>query len=264
MLIKGDRAVGVEGRVVDPRGLKKLGRFTVRARQVVLAGGAVQTPVLLLGSGIHANHTVGSTFFAHIGGGMVGVMDEVVEPWLGATQGWGAFSHEIRGLKYESLWASPAVLMVRWGDAGDAFMRRLDEVKNAVVLAYVYRAKVTGRVGRRFDGSPAVSIHIPEDEARVTLRAAKTAADALLKIGARYVHTGLPYVVDEMRTPQDTQTLVDGRVRAKHLQMTMNHIFGSCRMAADRSGTVDETGKVAGGWKGCTCATAASSPAPAR
>ena len=246
VLVENGRAVGVEGRVVDPRGLRRLARFRVRARNVVLAAGPVQTPVLLLNSGIHANHTVGATFFAHVGGGMVGIMDQVVEPWLGATQGWGAFSKVTRGLKYESLWASPAVLMVRWGDVGERFMKRLEEVKNAVVVAFVYRANVTGKVGRLPDGSPATSIFIPEEEARTTLRGAKVAADALLKIGARYVHTGIPGVVDEMRTPRDTESLLDPKVKAKHLQMTMNHIFGSCRMSADATGTVDEHGRVKG------------------
>ncbi|MHB8872176.1 MAG: GMC family oxidoreductase N-terminal domain-containing protein [Myxococcaceae bacterium] len=246
VLVERGRAVGVEGRVVDPRGHRKLARFKVRARHVLMAAGTVQTPVILLGSGIHANHTVGATFFAHVGGGMVGIMDEVVEPWLGATQGWGAFSKDIRGLKYESLWASPSVLMVRWGDVGERFMKHLDEVKNAVVLAFVYRANVKGKVGRFPDGSPNTSLHIPEEEARTVLRGAKVAADALLKVGARYVHTGIPGVVDEMRTPKDTESMLNPRIRAKHLQMTMNHVFGSCRMSADASGTVDENGKVKG------------------
>lgn len=246
VLVERGRAVGVEGRVVDPRGLHKVGRFKVRARHVVMAAGTVQTPLVLLASGITANRTVGATFFAHLGGGMVGVMNEVVEPWKGATQGWGAFSKDVRGLKYESLWASPAVLMVRWGGIGDTFMRHLEEVKNAVVVAFVYRGNVHGKVGRLPDGTPNITLHIPEEEAKVVLRAAKLAADGLLKIGARYVHTGLPGVVDEMRSPRDTESLLGPRVKAKHLQMTMNHVFGSCRMSADDTGTVDQNGKVKG------------------
>jgi len=136
--------------------------------------------------------------------------------------------------------------MVRWGGVGDVFMRHLEEVKNAVVLAFVYRGNVRGKVGRLPDGTPNITLHIPEEEAKVVLRAAKLAADGLLKVGARYVHTGLPGVVDEMRTTRDTESLLGPQVKAKHLQMTMNHVFGSCRMSADETGTVDQNGKVKG------------------
>jgi choline dehydrogenase-like flavoprotein len=79
------------------------------------------------------------------------------------------------------------------------------------------------------------------------LRGLKTAADALLNVGARYVHAGIPGVIDEMRDSKDTESFLNPKLGAKHLQMTMNHIFGSCPMSArpDR-GVVDERGRVRG------------------
>lgn len=241
--VRHGRAAGVEGVVLDPR-WQKLARFRVHAPLVVMAAGALHTPVILQQSGLTAGRTIGSTFFAHIGGGLVGVMDEVVDPWVGATQGWGAISDDIRGMKFECLWASPAVLMVRWGDVGRPFLARLDEVKHATVIAIVYRGRVHGDVRPGFGGMPRARVFIPEDEARVVLRGMKLAADALLAVGARYVHTGVPSVVDEMRNSKDTESLLDARVRARDLQMTMNHVFGSCRMSHD--GAVDDRGKLRG------------------
>ena len=163
---------------------------------------------------------------------MVGIMDEVVDPWVGATQGWGAMSDEIRGMKYECLWAPPSVLMVRWGDVGHAFLRRLDEVKHATVMATVYRARVHGQVRAGRDGMPRMKLFIPDDEARTVFRGLKIGADALLDVGARYVHTGIPGAVDEMRTKKDTASLLSPRLGAKNLQMSATHVFGSCRMSA--------------------------------
>ena len=241
--VDGGRATGVSGWVID-RAWKRVARFSVRAPLVVLAAGALHTPAILQGSGLRAGGTVGSTFFAHIGGGIVGIMDEVVDPWVGATQGWGAISEDIQGMKYECLWASPSVLMVRWGDVGRPFMERLDEVKHATVIALVYRGRVRGRVDRMRSGMPRARIWIPDGEARVVLRGMKVAADALLGVGARYVHTGIPGVVDEMRNAEDTESLLHPKLRARDLQMTMNHVFGSCRMSRD--GAVDETAKLRG------------------
>jgi len=139
-------ATGVEGTVRDPRGQGAVAPFRVRAKLVVLAAGVLHTPVILLRSGVTAGGRVGGTLYSHIGGGMVGIMEEVVDPWVGATQGVGALSDEIRGMKYECLWAPPSVLMVRWGDVGHGFLSRLEEVKHATVIATVYRARVHGRV----------------------------------------------------------------------------------------------------------------------
>jgi choline dehydrogenase-like flavoprotein len=245
VLVRGGRAEGVEGRVVDPDGFRQTGRFRVRARTVVLAAGVLHTPVVLQKSGIHADGAVGGTLFSHIGGGMVGIMEDVVEPWVGATQGWGAMSDEIQGMKYECLWAPLAVLMVRWGDVGHAFLQRLHEVKHATVIATVYRARVSGRVRARRDGMPSMQLFIPDDEARTVYRGLKIGADALLRVGARYVHTGIPGAVEEMRTAKDTESLLSGTLGARHLQMSATHVFGSCRMSA-RDGAVDERGRVRG------------------
>ena len=246
VLTEGARAIGVRGRVVDPRGRVKVGTFRVRASTVVLAAGTFHTPVILQMSGINPRKRVGATMFCHIGGGMVGVMDEVVDPWVGATQGWGALSQDIRGLKYEGLWASPSVLMVRWGDIGLPFVERLHEVKNATVIAVVYRGKVRGTVKAKRNGMPSLKMWIDESNVRPIMRGIKDGVDALLDVGARYVHTGVPGAVEEMRTKEDSSSLLSPRITARRLVGTLNHTFGSCRMTADDSGVVDETGKVHG------------------
>ncbi len=246
IVTRGARAIGVEGSVIDPCGYRKLARFKVHAKTVILAAGTMQTPVVLQRSGINPGGKVGATMFCHIGGGMVGIMDEVVDPWVGATQGWGAISKDIKGLKYEGLWASPSVLMVRWGDVGMPFVERLHEVKHATVIALVYRGNVHGRVKAKRNGSPSMRLWIDDSNVDPIARGMKAAADALLQVGARYVHTGLPGVVDEMRSEKDTASLLSPRLRAKHLNMTMNHTFGSCRMTGDDSGPVEPDGKVRG------------------
>ncbi|GMV14684.1 MAG: GMC family oxidoreductase [Polyangiaceae bacterium] len=246
VLVEGKRAVGVVGDVIELPGWRKVGRFRVRAKLVVLAAGTMHTPVLLQKSGINPRGRVGATLFCHVGGGLVGIMDEVVDPWVGATQGWGAISQEIRGLKYEGLWASPAVLMVRWGDVGRRFVERLDEVKRAVVIAIVYRGDVHGTVKATRSGDPSMRLWIPEKNVQPVMRGMKNAADALLSLGARYVHTGLVSVVNEMKNQSDTASLLSPRVKARHMAMTMNHTFGSCRMTVDESGPVDPDGKLKG------------------
>jgi len=260
ILTNGSRAVGVVGSVVDPDGFARTARFRVWAPRVVLAAGVLHTPVILLRSGITGGGMVGETLFSHIGGGMVGIMDEVVDPWIGATQGWGAMSDEIRGMKYECLWAPASVLMVRWGDVGQPFLRHLEQVKHATVIATVYRARVHGKVRARRDGMPHMKLYVPDDEAQTVFRGLKIGADALLDVGARYVHTGVPGVVDEMQSKRDTESLLNRNLRAKHLVMSATHVFGSCRMS-ERDGAVDVNGRVRG-TEGLYIADASIFPSP--
>ena len=100
--VSGTRATGISGQVVKNQGRERIAPFSVRAKKVVVAAGTMHTPALLLRSGIDGCGNVGRTFYAHIGGGLVGIMEQEVNPWLGATQGWGGHQrgvprHEVRG-----------------------------------------------------------------------------------------------------------------------------------------------------------------------
>ncbi|MFT4287526.1 GMC family oxidoreductase N-terminal domain-containing protein [Nocardioides sp.] len=73
------RAVGVEGTLLvdgSPR------QVTVRAQTVVLAAGALMTPLILEASGI-GGPAVGENLHVHASYFMSGVFDEVVNPWEG-------------------------------------------------------------------------------------------------------------------------------------------------------------------------------------
>ncbi len=261
ILLENGRAAGVVGSVLDSTGRRKLGPLTVRAPRIVMAAGATHTPVILLRSGLRARGTVGGSFYAHLGTGVMAFMEERVDPWVGATQGWGAFCPQIHGMKFECLWAPPSLIFVRWGEIGESFLRALSEIKYATVVALVYRAKVQGHVRAKRNGMPSVRLNIPQSETQVVLRGTKLAADALLNVGARYVSTGIPGLKPKLRAG-DTETILNSNVRIRDLPMTANHIFGSCRMSKNPArGAVDEYGRLRG-VEGIYLADASIFPSP--
>ncbi len=245
LIFAGGRAVGAEGRVVCPDTHQTTGRFRVRAREVVLAGGVINTPGILLRSGVRKR--VGDRFQMHLSCGAVAVLPDRVDPWVGATQGWGAISPDIRGLKYESLWAAPSLIMVKWGGLGQEWLQQLQDVKHACLVVAVYRGQTDGRVRLRLDGSPGAKLWIPDAEARTMLRGLHRVVGGMFAIGARRVTTSTSGPAAELDHPDQVDRLLDPRMRARDVDMTGNHIFGSVRMSAraDR-GPVDLDGRVRG------------------
>lgn len=247
LLFERGRVVGVAGAVVDPQGLAPRAPFRVRAPRVVLAAGAAQTPALLLANGISAGGAVGGSFAAHIGLGMLGHFDELVDPWIGATQGWGALSSERHGVKFESLWAPPALLLLRWGGLAEAFYRDLLEVKHTTVVALVYRAKVRGTVRVSRSGAPKLRMSIPQGDIRGLLDAARLAIGGLFEIGARAVHIGISRIPYRIASQREAFEVLARDHAPRDVPMTANHIFGSVPMSRDtRRGAVGMDGRLRG------------------
>jgi choline dehydrogenase-like flavoprotein len=200
-----------------------------------------------MNSGLTGGGLVGETLQVHLSGAGFAIMDEVVDPWHGATQGWGAFSDEVRGLKYEALWASPSLISLNWSGLGRDFLESLPNLKHAAVFALVYRGRVKGRVRRGLFGNPRLEIQLPKDEVHVTTRGLKTLVDGFLKIGARWVQTSVHGVPERMHNTRDTEALLSKRIAPRDCHMTFNHMFGSCRMSGDpKRGPVDPTGALRG------------------
>ncbi len=248
VLTEGGRAIGVTGAVIDPRGRRPLARFTVRAPRVVMAAGVMSTPTILLGSGLHGGRLVGRSFSAHIGAGAVGIMEERVDPWVGASQGWGLIHPTRQGMKYESLWAASSLMAARWGGVGPTFTEEMQDMKHATVAALIYRPRgARGRVRRRRDGTPAPQMWIPHSDIRAVMEGVKPLVEGLLAIGARYVTTGIAGVPRQIRTKADVEQLLSPRIKANCLSMTANHPCGSAPLAAHpKRGPVDPDGRLRG------------------
>jgi acyl-CoA reductase-like NAD-dependent aldehyde dehydrogenase/choline dehydrogenase-like flavoprotein len=94
ILVEDGRAAGVEGTYTADDG--STARVVVRALQVVVAAGAVESPALLLRSGI-GGPAVGKHLRLHPTSVIGGQYAEPQDPWLGAPQ--AALSHEFADLE---------------------------------------------------------------------------------------------------------------------------------------------------------------------
>src|SRR3954452_24205133 len=94
VLVEGGRAAGVEGTYLDADG--NTARVTVRAPSGVVAAGALDTPALLLRSGI-GGPAAGDYLRLHPATAVIGIYDEPQKAWWGAPQ--SALSMEYANLQ---------------------------------------------------------------------------------------------------------------------------------------------------------------------
>ncbi len=227
VLVERGRAVGVTG--VSAGGA----RFEIRARKaVVLAASAIQTPCLLLRSGL-GQGPVGEGLSAHPGVSVTGRFADPVNAWRGATQGHEVTGYRGEGIKLEALGFDVALLASRLPGVGAELARRIAEADRYAVWGAAIRAEGKGRV-RPGIKRPLVTYSLTEDDVRKVRRGVRLLGDTLLAAGALEVYPGVPgfdaVVTDRL---QMARFEAEGSLSAADYTMSMTHLFGTARMGTD-------------------------------
>jgi len=243
--VSGRRATGVSGQVVAPFGGRPAARFRVDAKAVVLAAGALATPILLQRSGNLANTSklVGEKLQFHPGTSVVGVFPDPVEPVFGATQGYQSLHFLREGFKLETLWGPPVVLAVRMPGFGHEFKRHLLDLRHAAVWDAIASCRSSfGRVRERGRSlQPSMTWRFHPDDAAVLGRSVWVLAEIFFAAGARKILPGVAGLPDELGSLAEAEVLRRRVPGAKELVCASTHVFGTTRMHADaRRGVVDE------------------------
>jgi long-chain-alcohol oxidase len=181
----GGAATGVEARTSDGR------RVTVRARAVVAACGALQTPVLLKRSGL-ANPNIGKHLKLHPVMVIWGHFDEEIRPWEGMLAGLYSDEHvdmdDGYGVKYEHVAIPPSILLSfsPWRGAAQSaeIMRALPYTGGVGVLL---RDRDGGEVTVGRDGLPVVKWRFSDFDLGHMRRGVEGAARVVEAMGAKRV-----------------------------------------------------------------------------
>jgi long-chain-alcohol oxidase len=247
VVIEGGEARGVEARTLDGH------RVTVRARAVACAAGGLNTPALLVRSGLD-NPAVGKNLFLHPVLIVWGIFDEQVRPWEGVFG--STYSDEMLdmgegyGVKYEHASNPPSLLAVfaPWRSA-----RQHAELMQALPYTVGYgclmRSRGTGEVHVGADGFPAPRWSLSEFDRANMRRAMDGAAQILEAGGARRIyssHSG--WVAYEPGIDGGRERFLDDADRngwgPGQVTLGAFHIMGTARMGSSREDSVcDSTGQ---------------------
>jgi len=269
LLHSNGRANGVEGIARDSTG--QLREMKIAAPRVVLAAGALESPALLMRSGIRSPH-LGRHLYLHPTVAVNGTYASPVEAWRGPPQTivCDEFSNLSEGYGYriETAPAHPGLLAVGvpWSSARE-HRREMQQVRFAAPFIVLTRDSNSGRVRITRTGEPYFDYRLGRKEKRLLRHGMATAARMHFAAGAERIHTlhSVGLVWDRAKDGPSIDKfcrLIEGAPTSPNrLPLFSAHQMGTCRMGADRAHAVCDADGAVYGVKGAYVADASLFPA---
>lgn len=243
VLTRGDRAVGVRGRLLTAEG-RRAGRLEVRARRVVIAAGAVHSPLILRRSGVgRASEQVGRNITLHPGFRMLARFDDPVRGWQGALQGAYTDRYEHERITLMALFVPPGVLAATMPGFGPEHARRARAIPHLAMFGGIVHDEGGGEVhAPLFGREPTLTYRMAPEDRAVIPRLIRRMAEVFFAAGAREVY---PPILGHPGVDADAFRRLDlERVPASRIECASQHPLGSCRMGVSpNNSVVDQDGQ---------------------
>lgn len=261
LVIENGRCVGVVGRALDPRTYRPSREVVVRGRAVVIAGGAVQTPYLLLGHRVgRPSGLLGRNFLCHPNAKVLAMYPFDVRAWQGVAQ-WGQVREfQDDGILFAENFIAPGALGVNLpyvGRRGWEIMRRYNQMVLTGVLVEDSRG---GRVSRPvLGGMPLARYDLTPLDHRRFIKGVKKLAELHFAMGAD--HVLLPFsTIHEARSMDDLAKVDERSCPVSSIDLFTVHLMGTAAMGTrPEASVVDLSGQL---WDlpGCHVADASLFP----
>lgn len=183
VLVRAGRAIGVRAEVGP-------WQLTVKAKVVVLAAGAIHSPVLLVRSGL-GSPNVGRRLFLHPTTAVIGEYDRVIEAWRGIPQSavvdqFVDLDGRGYGFRLETPPAHPGMLSLglHW-TSGSQHKELMTRARHIAAFIVLLREQIGGRVTVNRRGRPAMHYRLSKADAPHMLRGIQEAFRVHTAAGAR-------------------------------------------------------------------------------
>ncbi len=261
LLRQGDRITALEAHALDATGLHARDlRITLKARHFIVAGGAINSPALLLRSDIKSESSlIGHRTFLHPTVVGSALMPDAVRGDAGAPQSLYS-DHFLRtqpidgpmGFKLESAPLHPVLFASTLNGYGAQHRQLMTQFAHAQVLLALMRdgfheQSTGGRVRLRSDSTPELDYPLNAHLWDGVRRAYRVMAEIQFAAGAREVT-----VVHEQAPMWSTWKAAQAGIDALDLRPLLTrvvsaHVMGGCAMGADPKRSVtDSRGRVHG------------------
>ena len=233
---------GVEGRFLRPDGSRGP-RLSVRARAVVVAGGAVQTPALLARSGLRSTSgQLGRNLSLHPNAKVIAFFDEPVTGWQGVHQAYQVREFIDEGILLTAVNLPPSLIAMTLPGYGRELGELMAAYNHMITAGCLIEDSGVGRVRNVPGLGPQVTYQLTDTDADRVLRGIGLTAELMFAAGARRVL--LPFDgAPEVRDPAGLASVLARPAARKSIELFTVHLMGTARMSADpKRGVTDSYG----------------------
>ncbi len=256
--ITGEGVTAVLCAALDRGGIRPSGRrLKVEARHVVLAGGAIGSPALLLRSGAPDPHgRLGRRTFLHPVCISTAIMAEAIEPWSGAPQSiysdhflWRGGVRGAAGYKIETPPTYPMIAATVFKSFGAGHAAEFAKLPHAHTLIALLRdgfhgQSTGGEVGLRDDGSPLLDYPFTDYLRDGLRRAYLSMAELQFAAGARTVQPVHSEARPYQSWPEARAAIAELDLAPLRPVLFSAHVMGGAAMGKDpRASVVDGWGR---------------------
>jgi choline dehydrogenase-like flavoprotein len=242
VLFEGGRAVGVRGRFIGAE-LRPGHRFRARAPLTIVAAGARHTPGILKRSWLRARE-IGRNLTVHPNAKVVGLFDDVVNPWWGAHQ-----THQIHDFLEEGILIGyavppPGILAGAMPGIGEQNAEIMSLYNHMFPVGCLIEDTSCGRVVLGPDREPQMLYSLSPRDTATTHEGVAKICELLFAAGV--TRCLLPFAdLTEIRSADEIAHIRARPVTPRGIELMTVHIMGSARMALDpRRGATDAFGRV--------------------
>ena len=260
LLIEQGRCVGVVGQAIDPRTRRASREVVVRARAVVVAAGAVQTPALLLGHKLgRPSGQLGKNFLCHPNAKVLAVYPFEVRAWQGVSQYAQVREFSDDGILMAENFIPPGALGVHLPYCGSRAWELMRRYNQMVLTGVLVEDSRPGRVTRGPFGMAVPRYDITALDHRRFLRGVKLLARLHFEMGAEEVI--LPFsTFHTARSIDDLEKIEVSALPPKVLDLFTVHLMGTAAMGTRAEASVTNLSGELWDLPGCYVADASLFP----
>jgi len=244
VLMRGQKAVGIEARGQDRHGVQKT--LHLKARAVVLACGTLQTPLMLRANGINLPR-IGKGLSVHPALGFNALFKESLgEPWKAIPQSYGVHGLVSERVRFEGFYVPPGLMASTLPFTGPELTHWMENIDRLGQFGFMVRDRNLGRVTRGPKGRPLLWYKVTPDVLDLYVRGSAALAEMMILGGAEQVSTGIQGV-PILRTVEDARSLTERNLKPWQFQAMAFHPLGTCAMGTStKTGVVDFDHRVFG------------------
>jgi choline dehydrogenase-like flavoprotein len=231
IIVDSGRARGVVARTESGHTL------TVRARAVVVACGAILTPLLLEAQGLGtASGQLGKNLSIHPAAGALAEFDEQILPWKGIPQGYSIHELHEEGILFEGAMVPLEMAMSVTQMIGPELIRLAESFDRVASFGFLVEDSTRGSV-RAVGNQPVIQYWLTDKDVSHIKRGMDVLAQVFFAAGARRVHTPISGF-DVLESPADLAALRRATIRPWDLDLSAYHPLGTARMGSDPASSV--------------------------